>query len=909
MSTPTPSSPAPISRISPLSHEQLLAHAGWVRALARALVTDGSLADDVEQQSWESALERPPPHDGDLRGWWYTVVRNVARRLGRDAATRRRNEQRLPPREPAESSADAVARAQLHQRLVAATIALADPYRTAILLRFFDELPPRVIAARLALPVETVRTQVKRGLEQLRVALAASQRDAVDWRPALTCFAWPSSSAGATAGAATVAATAAMTHSSALLGAFTLSAPTKVVAALLMLTATALTSWKLWTSTPAANEIALRPAPLATAATSNPMPSEPPPEPVRVAASPPAVAVEPTRESLPPPASAWLIAIDGIVRDQRGNAVADATVLALAELGPVEELCAKLHRLDLAADDELIATNTTRVTSDAEGRFELRGLDGRRDWLAAAIHPSFGCCSPREARVIGPADHTTMELVIGTPIRLHGTVHDTAGAPLPAAKVTVMFGIENGVESGWYSVTAPLDPAGRYEIELPPGGWLTGNATCPRFKRAPFELTYDPLDCDRRVDFTLEPASGSHLEGTLVDTSGAPAHVAATIAARLAVDELDALAPDGLAIVTSQWPTTTSPQVLTAKQIQEIGTLDLANDRFTIDVDDGDGGSGQLWLVARRTVIGWVERDEKRSDLPTPLQIVVDPTLLPSSRELGEIRVHVIDAATGEALLEPNLVASVWDVLAQAQASFTATTRANSRPRIEAGSVVFRDLPSSGRYRVGASATGFVADNALVTLSPTNPRAEVTIQLATGDAVVHGTIHAPEGVQPDCRWLGWRPTNPATTAGDRWQVRAPSNATRRVASRYAIFHEVDCSSWRMSTAAHPRGSRSTPAERRSTSRSPSCAVGESGCERNPTCRSRRQSKRSRRCRSSTTPGTSSRTGCIPGPIGRWIAAAPGPICCPAIITRHSWSPTTTPAPPTSPSPTNRTRSR
>ncbi|MCP4092755.1 MAG: hypothetical protein GY747_04830 [Planctomycetes bacterium] len=50
--------------------DALLAHSGWVRALARNLVVDPSAADDVEQQAWLTAMERPPTHGGNLRSWW-----------------------------------------------------------------------------------------------------------------------------------------------------------------------------------------------------------------------------------------------------------------------------------------------------------------------------------------------------------------------------------------------------------------------------------------------------------------------------------------------------------------------------------------------------------------------------------------------------------------------------------------------------------------------------------------------------------------------------------------------------------------------------------------------------------------------------------------------------------------------
>ena len=59
--------------------------------------------------------------------------------------------------------------------MVAAVLALAEPYRSAVLLRYYEELPPRAIARRLGVPVETVRTRVKRGVELIRMRLVEAR--------------------------------------------------------------------------------------------------------------------------------------------------------------------------------------------------------------------------------------------------------------------------------------------------------------------------------------------------------------------------------------------------------------------------------------------------------------------------------------------------------------------------------------------------------------------------------------------------------------------------------------------------------------------------------------------------------------------------------------------------------------
>ena len=72
-------------RTTPHELEELLAHGPWVRALARSLVRDPSRADDLVQQAWLKALERPPAPCGSARGWFATVLRNLAPRDTRAA--------------------------------------------------------------------------------------------------------------------------------------------------------------------------------------------------------------------------------------------------------------------------------------------------------------------------------------------------------------------------------------------------------------------------------------------------------------------------------------------------------------------------------------------------------------------------------------------------------------------------------------------------------------------------------------------------------------------------------------------------------------------------------------------------------------------------------------------------------
>ncbi len=160
--------------------EALLAHGEFVRRLARKLVGDGAAAEDLVQDAWLVALQRPPR--GAVRPWLAAVVRNLARTRARDGDRLRGRELRARTPEPGPSAEEVLAREEVRARVVRAVLALPAPSRRALLLRYYEELSPRAIAHRLDLPLETVRTHLKRGLVQLRAKLDGEGRD---WRRAL----------------------------------------------------------------------------------------------------------------------------------------------------------------------------------------------------------------------------------------------------------------------------------------------------------------------------------------------------------------------------------------------------------------------------------------------------------------------------------------------------------------------------------------------------------------------------------------------------------------------------------------------------------------------------------------------------------------------------------------------------
>ncbi len=155
----------------PADDEVLLDHAEFLRSLARALLGDPDRASDVVQDTWARALERPPRHAKSLRGWLAVVARNFARRAVRADRRRAERERRAASPEGLPSAHDVAARIELQRKVVEAVGALEEPYRSTLLLRYFDGLDPAEIARRAGLPVGTVKTRLSRALEKVRARL------------------------------------------------------------------------------------------------------------------------------------------------------------------------------------------------------------------------------------------------------------------------------------------------------------------------------------------------------------------------------------------------------------------------------------------------------------------------------------------------------------------------------------------------------------------------------------------------------------------------------------------------------------------------------------------------------------------------------------------------------------------
>ncbi len=161
-----------------VSLEELLEHAEWIRRLALALVGDPDDASDLTQEAFEVALTRPPTKPGPLRPWLGGVVRNLARMRRRSAGRRREREQTLELVVPegVPTPDQLVDRARTQQRVAQSVLELGEPYRSTVLLRYYEGLSSAEIARRQRLPAATVRARLKTGLDRLRAELDRDDR-------------------------------------------------------------------------------------------------------------------------------------------------------------------------------------------------------------------------------------------------------------------------------------------------------------------------------------------------------------------------------------------------------------------------------------------------------------------------------------------------------------------------------------------------------------------------------------------------------------------------------------------------------------------------------------------------------------------------------------------------------------
>ncbi|MEE8106747.1 MAG: sigma-70 family RNA polymerase sigma factor [Planctomycetota bacterium] len=148
--------------------EHLLSHAAFLKNIARSLVLDDGQADDVVQEAYLAALQKPPP-TGPTGAWLGKVAKNLSLMLRRGEGRRGQRERAVARPEPVlDTPSEMAVRVEVQRKVAEAVEALAEPYRSAIMHHFFDGLSADEMARRDSVSIETVRTRLKRARQKLR---------------------------------------------------------------------------------------------------------------------------------------------------------------------------------------------------------------------------------------------------------------------------------------------------------------------------------------------------------------------------------------------------------------------------------------------------------------------------------------------------------------------------------------------------------------------------------------------------------------------------------------------------------------------------------------------------------------------------------------------------------------------
>ncbi|MBL8694930.1 MAG: sigma-70 family RNA polymerase sigma factor [Planctomycetes bacterium] len=149
---------------------ELLADHRWVMALARRLVRDPATADDLVQEAWIATWRHGV---GPTRGWLATVLRRRAAQDARSARARAAREARPRGTAPTPTPEELSERLEAQRMVIEAVQSLEEPYRSTLLLAYWEGLTSAEIGQRTGVPAGTVRWRIHEAQSMLRGKLDA----------------------------------------------------------------------------------------------------------------------------------------------------------------------------------------------------------------------------------------------------------------------------------------------------------------------------------------------------------------------------------------------------------------------------------------------------------------------------------------------------------------------------------------------------------------------------------------------------------------------------------------------------------------------------------------------------------------------------------------------------------------
>lgn len=592
--------------------QALLSHSAWLDRLAHTLVRDPAEADEVVQEAWVRALENPPEDDRNLRGWMARVVRRVVARRYRSALRRGDHEGRKEaPRGP-KTPEEVVEGVALQRELTDAVLGLPEGQRDVLLLRYFEDLPPRKIAARLDIPLNTVRSRLQRGTAALRGQLDEAHGGRRRWALALVPLATRALVSDATLSAAGLGVAGTV-------GAVVMVGGTFVLAR--------------------GAEPPPEQTPAVAAAEAQQESERPPQE-----GDPELVDVErkPSRDEVPAPAEATpaakadappgglagvVLDLDGLpaghvrMRHQSRNVVrwqggdrgwisgaGGARRISAKDEGRAREDAAFAKKL-LRGLDHKDEWRATLLDAPLPGRDQRADLDGRfvfaanKDLSARAVEvsdPDWAELARGEVPILGSEDATRPAWIVARAHRIQGEVRGSDGSVPPRGKVRIQYDIaaalrglpfefdgvptrralSTNLSRGTFLIrSAPIAPGSVLEVSAP--GFRTRRLEVPRTLPEPFVVTLDPVaeESKWRLDVEVVDEAGVPVPNALVAVGADQAQTDSGGRAQLVLDEV-AAGDDLIAVAAGRG-------AVLRRDFGEELKSGAAPDSFTLTLDQG----------------------------------------------------------------------------------------------------------------------------------------------------------------------------------------------------------------------------------------------------------------------------------------------------------------------------------